>query len=331
MLFKNTNKLVDYAEITASTNFITIKPTIERIEELHLIPALGKELYNELNSDYTAASAEADLSEEYQTLLTHCRKVIGSYLGYYFAPIGELKFSDAGLRRSETASEKTAFQYQVSNFREACLRNGDAATETLLEFLNENKSDYSTWENSEAFTRYSSLFIKSGKEFNYLFPSHSPYRNYLAMRSKMQDVEEQNIRAALGDTLFDDLKTKDKEGTLSDKETVLLFRLKKAIANFTIAFSIPLLAVRIDANGITVATTGGRANHDELSVRQNAADNNISHIIRSTQDAAQAWLKSAITYLNANATDFTGWTVADTDTTDTTDINTSLNGTFGLI
>lgn len=309
MLFKDTIKLVEYAEITASTAFASVKPTIQRIEDEHLVNILGTTLYKSLNDAYTAAANESALTTPQKDLLHKCRAVIGSYLGYYFAPIGEIKFSDAGVRRSETATEKTAFQYQVTNFREACLQNGDAASELLLEFLEEKKADYTDWENSEVFTRFRSLFIKSGKEFNQYFPSHSPYRNYWAMRSKMQDVEELQIRAAIGDTLYELLKTKSKEPTpvYTEKEKALLEKLKKAIANLTVSFAIPLLAVRLDANGITVATSAARTSRDADASRQNAGDTNMSNIIRTTNDTGRAWLDAAIKYLNNNAADFPGW------------------------
>lgn len=332
MLFKDTIKLVEYAEITASTAFASVKPTIQRIEDEHLVNILGTTLYKSLNDAYTAAVSESALTAEQKNLLHKCRAVIGSYLGYYFAPIGEVKFSDAGVRRSETATEKTAFQYQVTNFREACLQNGDAASELLLEFLEEKKADYTDWENSEAFTRFRSLFIKSGKEFNQYFPSHSPYRNYWAMRSKMQDVEELQIRAAIGDTLYESLKTKSKASTptYTDKEKALLEKLKKAIANLTVSFAIPLLAVRLDANGITVATSAARTSRDADASRQNASDNNMSNIIRTANDTGRAWLDDAIKYLNNNADDFTGWEVEEEED-DESDFNNDLNGSFAAL
>ena len=247
MLFKNTIKVTEYAEITASTNFATVKPTIQRIEEDHLISILGNTLYKSLDTAFTAATDETSLSTNEKALLDKCRKVIGSYLGHYFAPIGEIKFSDSGLRRSETATEKTAFQYQISNFREACLRNGDAASEQLLEFLEEKKESYADWTSSPEFTSYRDLWIKSGKEFAVFFPSHSPYRNYLAMRSKMEDVQEQHIRKAIGQSLFDYLKAKTLAATpaFTEKEGKLMYKLKKAIANYTVSFSIPFLSVRM--------------------------------------------------------------------------------------
>lgn len=331
MLFKDSIKLQEFAEINNSVNFATVKPSLERIEALHITAILGSTLYKSLNDAYTAASNESSLSDIQKALLLQCRKVIGPLLGYYYAPIGELKFSDAGIRREETATTKTAYQYQITNYREACLRNGEAAEELLFEFLEEKKADYSEWVSSPSFTSYRSLFIKSGKEFNEFFTSHSPYRNYWAMRSKMVDVEELHIRKVIGSATFDALKTKSKQTTpgFTSKETELLFKLKKAIANLTVSLAVPLLSVRIDANGITVVNSGPRTNRDQDALLSNAPDNNISNLIKSTADSGSEWLKSAIQFLNDNASDFSTWTVPDS--TDDTELNDSLKGSFALL
>lgn len=331
MLFKNTSKLIEYCEVTASTNFATVKPSIKRIEDNHLLPILGAEQYNELNDAYTEEANESELPDESKALLDKCREVIGSYLGYYFTPIAELKLSDAGVRRSETASEKTAFQYQVNNFKEASLKNGEIACENLLQFLEENKEDYDEWVDSEAFKNYRSLFIKSGKEFNEHFTSHSPYRNYWAVRNKMVEVEELHIRKALGAELYDYLKEKNAESTpaFTNKETILLTKLKNAIANFAVAFAIPFLSVRIDANGITVATSGARTSRDEDATRQTAPDLHMGNIINAAKEAGKNWLAAAIEYLNDNADDFPGWEAED-EADEDNDINNDLNGSFFL-
>lgn len=327
MLFKDTKTLQDYAEITSAVNFASIKNTLRNVEDWHIVPILGTELYNDLNDAFNGTDP---LTDEQTDLLEYCRRVIGPLLCYYHAALAEIKFSDAGLRREETQNSKTAFQYQVTNFREACLRSGENATESLLSFLEENKADYSLWTDSSAFANYRSLFIKTGKEFAELFPSHSPYRNYWAMRSKMKDVEEHNIRAAIGNDLYETLKQKDTatEPDFSDAEDKLLEKLKKAIANFTVAFSIPFLSIRIDTNGITVIAASPSSSKDEQSIRTAAPDNQLSVLIRSCNDAGQAWLKDAIQYIEDNASDFPDYVVPEkTDAADDNS-NEDLNGSF---
>lgn len=310
MLFKDVNTIAEYAEVVSAVNFFSLKATLRNVEEQHLIPIIGKTLYTSLNAAYSAAADEAAaqvaLSSAEKLLLDRCRLFIGPYLAYYHAPKTEVKLSDAGVRREETNTSKTAYQYQVKNFRQACLQEAEAQSELLLQFLEDNNAGYPTWVSDSAFSAYRSLFIKTGREFGELVPSHSPYKNYWAMRSKMKDIEEQYIRLLLGDDLYAYLKTKALAATpvFSSRETDLIFYLKKAIANFTMSFSIPFLNVKIDANGLSVMAAGISATDDETASRAAPSGNDISHIIRAGTAAGKEWIQTAKNYLEKYHTDF---------------------------
>ena len=335
MLFKDVATISEYAEVVNAVDFFSLKATLRNVEEQQIIPIIGKTLYTSLNTTYDGAASESTaqtaLSITQKGLLYRCRLLIGPYLAYFYAPKAELKLSGAGLRREETATSKTAYQYQVKNFREACLEEAEAQSELLLQFLEDNKTDYEEWVNDDAFTEYRSLFIKTGKEFGSMYPAKSPYKNYWAMRSKMQDVEEQHIRSLLGDDLFDDLKTKAKASTpsFSDKEKMLLLYLKKAIANFTVSFSIPLLNVRIDANGLSVVAASARASSDAVSSRANPASDDISHVIRASAAAGKEWIETAKKYLDKNYIDFQKYEYTDPATVSESCAN--YGGSFGLV
>jgi hypothetical protein len=344
MLFKTKDKLIEYAELSASINFNSVKPTLRVVEQQHIIPVLGQALYTSLDTAFTAAADETTLTQPQKDLLDQCRCVIGPMLCYYYTPKSEIKIGDQGAQRMETATNKTAYQNQILNFREQNLREAEMATELLLQFLEDNKADYTDWQTSDAFKDYRSLFIKSGGEFNKYFSSHSPYRNYWAMRSKMLDVEENNIRTIIGSTLFDALKAKDADpaGTFTDKETALLFKLKKVVAYLTVAFSIPFLNVRIDTNGITVMSPSGRAQDDQLAKRSQASKDDLNIIIEKSEAAAKSWINNVTDYLDANTADFTGWPLVavvsedehipltDVDN-DNDDLLTDMSGSYGLV
>jgi hypothetical protein len=326
MLFKTSAKLKEFAQLSGDINFASISATIRWTEIAHIQPVLGFDLYTALNDAYTAAADESTLTDPHKKLLEYCRMVIAPYVCYYYAPKVDVRLSDSGMTKHKDA----AYQEQRTTFREANLREGEQASEALLMFLEEKKGDYAQWTDSTAFKKYKSLFIKTGTEFNELFPSASPYRNYWAMRSKMLQVEEQNIRKALGDTLFNALKTKDKLATpgFTEKEKILLEKLKYAIANFTVAFSVPMLTVRIDTNGITVSSEAPRTNRDEDAKRSASADNQLSLLIKSCHESGTTWLNDAIKYLNDNAADFTGWAVEEDDDTSP---NEDLTGLYGMV
>jgi hypothetical protein len=330
MLFKDTIKVKEYAEFT-EVNFASIKLTIRQVEEGELVSILGNELYSSLNNAYNLATAESDLSANQQALLDACRMVIGPFISFYYTPKAEIQLSDSGPRRMETANAKTAYGYQIINFREQKLREAENACESLLAFLEANKASYPDWVSSYAFSAYRSLFIKSGAEFNKFFTSASPYRNYWAWRYKMDDVEEQVIRPALGDDLFDHLKTVDADasGVFTAAETTLLKKLKKAIAYFTVAYAIPFHAVRIDSNGITIVSDNSTIAGKDMQPRSPANGDNISQVQRNAESAAKEWLKNSLDYINKHLSDFATFTTQD-DCSDDTGGNECLNGSFGL-
>lgn len=334
MLFKKTDTVLQYAELT-TINFAAVKPTIKMVEQQHIIPFIGKELYKALNDAYNDATDESLSDEKMVSLLDMCRSVIGPMLCYYYTPKAEVQVSGAGVQRTESETNKTAYQNQVVNYREQNLREGEMATELLLQFLEDNKADYPDWETSSAFADYRILFIKSGSEFNKLFPNASPYRNYWAMRSKMLDIEQNNIRCIIGDVLFNALKEKDQDpaGTFTNAETDLLFKIKKVIAYLTVCFSIPFLNIRIDANGITVMNMNA-AQNDALAKKTAASDNALNILIEKCEDASKSWTNNLTKYLDDNAADFEGWPLASPSLVEKDWLRSCNNedtGSFGLL
>jgi hypothetical protein len=304
MLFKTTVRLVSYANLASTVNFSNVSPTIRTVEEQHIIPLLGKELYNALNTAYTSAAVdESDLSATNKALLEMVRNVIGPLVCYYYAPKAEVIVSDAGVHRQETNSNHTAFQNQVVNFKEINLLESENATEQLLQFLEDKKADYPTWQTGDGFADYRSLFIKTGTEFKNLFPSHSPCRNYFAMRPRMKDVEENGIRKLLGDDLYNTLKQIDLDpvGVFTDIQKDLVFKIKKAVAYLTVAEAIPFLNVRIDTNGLTVKSTA-RAQDDLVASRTAASERAISNYIDACKSAGKDWINSVQDWIDTNTT-----------------------------
>jgi hypothetical protein len=332
MIFKDSIKLQEYAQLSGEVNYVGLKPTLRIVEQKYILTVLGKELYEELDTAYTAATNESSLSVRLKNLLTQCRMVAGPMFCVMYAPKSDVLLSDSGMQRTETTNNKTAYQYQGTKFIEANLREAEDATELLLQFLEINKVDYPTWVNSDQFKEYKILFIKTGGAFDTFFPSASPQRNYFAMRQKMIDVEQIHIKKMLGSTLYTDLKTKDVAGTTSEKEKELLFKIKKAVANLTVAFAIPFLNVKINAEGLSVMASASFSTNDAQNVRQQVMDKSLSSFREACLTTGQEWIKEAQEYLTANQSDFTSWTGFTTATTVSTESpNKNFITTFGIV
>lgn len=309
MLFKTSAKLKEYAGLSGEINLDSVRKTVRSVEEDYLLPSLGPELFNDLTDAYEQASTEEELSDKLKALLDRCRCVVGPYFVYQWAPRAEVQLSDGGLHRQETENNKSSYQYQATNFREAALAEGERELEKLYAFLEKNVEAYPAWATSAAFAQYRSLFFHTATEFAQCFASASPYRVFYAIRSKMQDIEENCIRPALGDALFDYLKEVDQSGvtSFSVREKGLMLRVKKAIAYQSVAAAIPFLNIRIDAAGLTVASTAPFTSNDRDNSRGGAGDNAISALMKSCNSSGQIWMHNILKYLADHRTDFAEW------------------------
>ncbi len=338
MLFKKIEEVLEFAEMTPGVNFSSIHGTIRNIEQWHIVPILDKILYASLHNAYQLITLETSLTSAEQELLFMCRNVIGSYLCYYYAPKVEVSLSDGGVRRLETDKAKSAYQYQVKNFRDQHLREAEQHCESLYSFLDENQSSYPDWVTSKSFSSYRKLFIKSATEFNEIYTTASPFRNFFAMRFKMVDVEIQMIKPAITALLFGFLKNKDWNSpeSFTEAETELLSYLKKAIAYYTVAYALPYLAVRFDEHGITITSEQGRSTNDNMSKIGDAGDVKISNLIKKCTEDGRQWLKTATDYINANLDEFPAFEVptvveVENKLEDANSSNNELDGSFGLV
>ncbi len=309
MLFKDSITLKKYAQISGTVDFSAFVASLRMVEQKYIIPTISKEIYDALIDAINAATEQDPLAEVWENLLHQCRMAAGPLLCYFHADKADVKFSDAGMQRSETATNKNAYQEQRTKFKEANLSEGEFALELLQQFLEENNEDYPEWVDSENFKKYKSLFIKTGKEFDETFPSQTPYRNYWMLRSKMFDLEENNIKKYLGKNFYNKLKEEDaKENPdFSEEEHILLQKLKKAIAYITVSLAVPFLNVRFGSNGLTVPAVATFSSNDNENSRSGIDDKMINSFINSCSNTGKDWMNNVDEYIKENPTAFPTW------------------------
>ena len=303
MLFKNAQEINEYAPISQE-DYYGLKPYIERIEEKYIKSAISPEQYAALIEAYKNVSADGDLNPFYQELLRRCRTVIGFRLGAAIANIKDVDVSMAGVRRSETETSKSAYQYQKKDFIRECENQAIDATEQLLQFLEDNSGRFLEYENSPARQANNALLIRSASEFNELFHTASPQYNYMAMRSIMADQQEFVIKPLLGAYYYDIYLKRITEGVQSGFEKTLLYKLKKALAALTVAAALPLVNLRLTPDGFGQST----ANEKDSNTLDPASPANLSVYLATVTGIADSWLRNARQYLVDNAAEFPQWT-----------------------
>jgi hypothetical protein len=312
MLFKNTSLLRKYAQISGEDNISTYESTIQNAEDSILPDILGLTQYNNLNTAYTNAVTEDSLSNEMKALLHNCRKVVAPLFCVKYAYKGSVSLSGAGLRRQETANAKSAFQDQTANYVIANMQEAETAVESLYRFLENNKANYPDWTNSDAFKKYRGLLIINGSELQEYYSTHTPYKNYMAMRPKMKEVQEMHVgKIILGMPLYNTIMAKQMATTqnFTDKEKQLLPKVKRAIAYLTVLHSIPMLNIRIDTNGLTVSSMINMSLNDSFKGRSAANGDDINALMKSTEQGASDAIEDLTKFLKDNAGDFPDYIV----------------------
>lgn len=174
------------------------------------------------------------------------------------------KITDNGIRTTETANNPRVFGWQYKELKETLLNKALDATEALLNYLVENKNDWSLWTGSDAYISFSSLLIKTGADFDAHYKLFQPMRTFYSLKVLLDEVQEDYLKPAIGEDLLDYFISTD----ISDAdEKALLKLMKKAAAYLTIYKAVQHYSVRFDANGFTIVSAGGDAENSGTSGR----------------------------------------------------------------
>lgn len=306
MLINKHEDIKKYTELNTGVKFPSITPSIDFAEQAHIIPLIGKSLYNKLNTEYNANTT----SGIYIKVLEAVQRALANLAAANYVPFADVQMSDAGITNASSSDQKAAFKYQVQNMQQAFLQRGLSYLDSLLALLDENVSTISEWSGSDEFKKYRSLFIQNGTQFKAHYSNTQyPRQLYMQLLSTMEHVEEFTIKPIISDAIFNALKNKLQSTTpnLTAEETELLRIIQKAVVFISLHDGIPQINVRVDDNGISVLSPMVDINGNNN--RTATTDTQLSFFLNSAHKTGQLWLEKCVKYLDsvASATVFPTW------------------------
>ena len=337
MLFDNLSEII--AVNNAATSNISIndiKPSIELAEQQLQNTVIGPTLYAEIHEAFIAAPKT--LTPEQTDLLPYLRKIIAAQALLYYVPKAEASITASGVHRLESDTNKTAYQQQVIKLSRQLQLEVDLHTEALLQYLDANAPNYTSWTSSPAYTRYRSLIIQSGSQLQEAYHTAAPYQVYHALRHTLYDVEIQQLPAILGTSFLAELKAKIAlpEPGLTAEENTLITYLRKYIAYAAIANGIAAQLLSWDQRGLTTYSSDGRSENSDDGKRGTITPQHVDHLVRETRAAAENWRQTLSFYLSENAstlvfTTYYNWQQSlIVEPTTTPPITPSVEGIFSL-
>lgn len=294
------DEVKQYVEVAKTLNFLTIKPSLTTVQGRILKKHLGEPLYKRLCDAYAAADnkvsgMEANLIE----LTTLCQSAVTNIATSILLSRLSINVSESGVGRLETATLKTAFQYQEVNAKESYKSAGFDALEDAISYLEANKSEFPEWVNSPAYIDYTRFFIRSADQFSEQYNIQQSRLSFMAVRYIMKRVEDFQIRAVTGVQLFNKLKYELKIDSLTEQNKMILNDyIIPATALLTIATGVWERAVDISEHGVTVALRGGSENNE---LRQPASFSRQQKLADQLTAAGNDYLSKLGTELFENA------------------------------
>lgn len=278
-----------YGGIQTTMQWPTWKPFVNEAELVYIIPAIGEELYAELNQLVMAGTALNTKQTRVVELLKISIAAYADFFGWFRISAST---GDAGkVMHVPEHSQAPAKWFTAAGRRDAQNR-GDKFLEQALIYLEKNVSYFSTWRDSSACTLFDNQFISSASELTKSFPQAKQNRRvFLQLKEYIltaQDFLKQVVGQAQYDTWL--LKISDKNATFTDIEQDALLLVRALIARKAFAEAIPYLNISEDwrliseTDGVTNEEILPQARRDELaSLEEQNAEKYKNELIRFLQ------------------------------------------------
>lgn len=299
MLFSTIDEFKEHVPVNSGLKFATIKRDIKRVERKYLIPYLGQEQYDALNTAYNSG----DVSDELDALLDYARDIVALFTLGQCLPIIQVQVSDAGIKSSDTDTEKSIAQWKVDDLSETyCQKLGWEAVEEMMKFLELHPDDYALWAaDTEASTIHKQFIINTTKDFGKHYWINDSPLTFKALEPSMRNVQLMDLNGWIGEDLLDRILTEiSGEGDVSDDVEFILKWLKPMFANLVVSRGLKELYISMRPDGIY-------ANNYKTDDRQNNRDRSAAtamqmQYVNDALTQASFYGKELNAYLQANAT-----------------------------
>lgn len=311
----NTNFMEHYSGIHKSMAWSELTPGIRQAIEKFVLPYIGEDLYDDLATKFQAGTALTDEQAKTLELLQDC---VAYYTAYHVMPERNAFFSSLGVTQHTPTegSGQPVNQWGWKAKRWSALENGDAFLDKLLSYLEKQVKAgvayFDLWKDSAAYKVKTSSFFRHTSELDEYLNIQGSRRSFVSLIKYMREVEEDVILPLLCQDTFDALLG----ASLSDEQTTLLGKVKKAVAFLGLSAAMPHHRIVIDGDGFRVVSQT-----DQFDDRRNQTNPTHEGAIIALGERAERkgreYLADVERYLIENVDTFTDWASSPCNTTPT--------------
>ncbi|MEL6358994.1 MAG: DUF6712 family protein [Bacteroidota bacterium] len=278
-----------------SIELASLEPYMKVVAEEHIIPLLGRELYNQL-----VGFVESDEGTTNQKLLISFAAAPLAYLTLHdYIDVGTVQLSQGGMMRMETESAKSAYKYQEANYRERMKHNGYQSLEVLQVWLSANgdHTDFNLW-TSAGKKLARGLVINTAGDLARVYSKQVSRYTFEMLRALILDIELFALVPSIGRPMYDDLKDKILNDNLTDKLNEMLEIVQRVVGNFVIEEGVRRHWVQIDGPAVVQKV---QRSIDAREQRIPAPEGHAASLkINQAEQFANRWLSWLSVWLDDN-------------------------------
>lgn len=301
-LFSNFADFKSYVggRVNQSVKLESLEATIWETARRHITPWLSESLYNTL-------VAGSGLSGAQTALLPYVKRPLALLSMYEYSRSAAVEFGESGMHRIETDNRKSAYRYQERAYQEDALEKGYNALETMLKYLDTNKSDFSDWAASDEGLAHRTPLLNYAADFRLLTMPECDRYTFECIRPIITEVQKFGIERQFPAAFWSGFITRHLAGTLTAEEKQLRMQMRQSIAHRTIEEAVKQRWVRIDRGRVAVHEDFGEQRATNQTMPTGTGGGlYISHQVWSDRFTA-LWLD----YIKSNPTSFA--TIFDED------------------
>lgn len=287
-LIDNTNQLQDYVAVSAQLDWELVAPYVEQAERKHILPLLGKEVFEQI------ATANTNEKKEIKKLFAGASANLGLLRAL---PVIAVKISNTGITVTDNDKTKQAEWWQQKDLRRTLQTYGYEAIDAGLIEL-ETSDTFPDWKDSDNYTVFKELLVNTADKFNRWFNINRSRLTFLALKPFLLEVNEEKILPALG------------EETLTVVRTEANATIKK-VSGYLVAAMVAYTIVKVSNQSTFELTPSGLFYRWEELPGEKAklVDANILRRIADEKETAgDEYMKKALKLIKANPDIFPDYT-----------------------
>lgn len=214
-------------------------PFLEQAERKYILPLLGREAFDDLNTYYnnhdnwTSGSGDDETKTAELLRLVQISVInLAFYIGF---DVLNVSLAAAGFQRVEGETFKGLYKYQETNLKSYFSDTGFNGLDDVLAYLEDNVEYFPEWEDSETAAALRSAIIKDTATFNGIISIKNSRIIFLRLQGLFNQVLDLEIYPVIGTDISTALQEDLAEDEHDDDYAALAVQLRKPLAYLSVA------------------------------------------------------------------------------------------------